>query len=366
MKTRHLSLRILPVLAALFALAGQPLRAALVYYLPYDDGASASLANGGTAGGTATGVPSAFGIMGSPTASSSPVKFGTHSEFYGTNPGNTVYGGATLLPNSTTNFRLDNASSQMTISTWVYWDGVAGTNNRYGIANLFPSSNNAGWSLYIGNDGKLTYAFQTSTNLSRSRTTTDSVVTAGSWINVGLTVDTSIANNNAITIHVNGVQQTLTGSALTSAVTLTQTGDIALGVMNHTSGAGGSFALNGYMDDYAMWDTVLTSAKIKSLNTAPSLLDGYNAGVMNSLFTAFDAQDSQTVGSLTWNYVTGFDVTGHALGDTWIGGDGEYYMWLGGTSGSALGLTAVPEPTTLGMLFGGSVFLFAVLRRQRR
>lgn len=364
MKTRLLTLRIFPVLAALLALASQPLHSALVYHLPFDDGTNASLANGGSAGGTATGVASSFGIIGAPTANSSTVKFGSHSEFYTFNPANTVYGGATLLPNSTSNFRLNNAASQMTISTWVYWNGLAGTNNRYGIANLFPSSNNAGWSLYIGNDNKLTYAFQTDTNLSRSRTTVSAPVTTGAWLNVALTVDTSIPSNSAIAIYVNGVAQSLTGSALTSAVTLTNAGDIALGVMNHTSGAGGSFALNGYMDDYAMWDTALTAAKLKSINTAPSLLSGYNAGIMNSLFTAFDTAGSQAVGSLTWNYATGFDSTGKALGDTWLGGDGKYYMWLAGTSGSEQGLLAVPEPTTIGMLLGGGLLLFGVIRRR--
>ncbi|MFH1498708.1 MAG: LamG domain-containing protein [Verrucomicrobiota bacterium] len=353
------------------ALSASPvsLKADLVYHLPFDDGAGATLANGGTAGGTATGVGSSYGITGAPTASSSPVKLGSHSEFYTTNPSNTVYGGATLLPNSTTNFRLDNASSQMTISTWVYWNGVAGTNNRYGIANLFPSNNAAGWSLAIDNNGKLVYAFQTDTNLSRSRTTTDAVVTASSWINVALTVDTSIASNSAITIYVNGVQQALTGSALSSAVTLTNPGDIALGVYNHTSGAGGAFALNGHLDDYAMWDTALSAAKIKALNTSTALLSDYDAGVMNSLFTAYDEQSASVAGTTTWSYATAFDVSGKALGDTWLGGDGRYYIWLDGTSGGALGLVGVnsiPEPATTAILAGLAVLLVPLTRRSRQ
>ncbi|MFA6959208.1 MAG: LamG domain-containing protein [Opitutaceae bacterium] len=362
--------RTLALAVSVLALASPLLKADLVYHLPFDNGASASLANGGTAAGTATGVASSYGIVGAPTASSSTVKIGTNSELYTTNPANTVYGGATLLPSSTTNFRLDNASSQMTISTWVYWNGVAGTNTRYGIANLFPSNNAAGWTLYIGNDGKLTYAFVTDASASRSRTTTNAVITTGTWINVALTVDTSVASNSAVAIYVNGVAQSLTGSALTTAVTLTNSGDIALGVMNHTSGAGGSFALNGYMDDYAMWNTTLSAAKIKALNTTPALLTNYNAGVMDNLFTTYDSHASSIIGTLTWSYASAFDASGRSLGDTWLGTDGKYYLWLDGATDSALGLVGIasniPEPSTAAILIGLAVLFIPLTKRVRQ
>lgn len=370
MNTRRVSPRALALFAAALSVCSPALQASLVYYLPFDNGTSASLDNSGTAGGTATGVGSSYGIVGAPTASSSIVKLGSYAELYTTNASNTVYGGATLLPDSTTNFRLNNNASQMTISTWVYWNGVAGTNTRYGIANLFPSNNGSGWSFYIDNTGKLSYAFVTDAGASRSRTTTNTVITAGGWINVTLVVDTSYTNNSSVLIYVNGVLQTLTGSALTTAVTLNNTGDIAVGVMNHTSGAGGSFALNGYLDDYAMWDTTLSAAKIKAINTAPAQLSGYGAGTMNTLFNTYDAQGSSIIGTLTWSYGGGFDVSGRTLGDTWQGSDGKYYLWLEGSSGSALGLIGVtsniPEPGSTGLLMGAGLLTFVAFRRTLR
>jgi hypothetical protein len=361
-----------PVLfSCALALTGTALKADLVYHLPFDNGTTATLDNGGTAGGTATNVASLYGIVSAPTASTSPVKFGSHSEFYTTNPANTVYGGATLLPNSTTNFRLDNATSQMTLSTWVYWNGAAGTNNRYGIANLFPSNNAAGWSLAIDNTGKLIYAFQAAdVNLGRSRTTTSAVITTGTWINVTLTVDTSITSSAAVAMYVNGVQQSLTGASLTTAVTVSNPGDIAVGLYNHTNGAAGSFALNGYMDDFAMWDTALSAAQIKAVSTTPAVLTGYNAGVMNGLFNTYASQGSSIVGSLTWTYATGFDTTSRTVGDTWLGTDGKYYLWLDGASNNALGLMGVasniPEPGTYSILLGASALAFVACRRSRR
>lgn len=365
------TLRLSTLTACALALMIPALQASLVYHLPFDNGSSASLANGGTAGGTATGVASAFGFVSAPTASTSPVKLGSHSEFYTTNSSNTSYGGATLLPNSTTSFRLDNATSQMTLSTWVYWNGVAGSNNRYGIANLFPSNNAAGWSLAIDNTGKLIYAFQAAdVNLGRSRTTTSAVISTGTWVNVTLTVDTSITNSGAVAMYVNGVQQALTGASLTTAVTVSNPGDIAVGVYNHTSGGAGSFALNGYMDDFAMWDTALSAAQIKAVSTTPAILTGYNAGVMNNLFNSYAAQGSSVVGSITWTYATGFDASGRTLGDTWVGLDGKYYLWLDGASGNALGLAGVvsniPEPGTTALIMGGGLLVLLACRRTRR
>ena len=135
--------------------------------------------------------------------------------------------------------------------------------------------------------------------------------------------------------------------------------------MNHASGAAGSFALNGYMDDYAMWDTALSAGQVKALTTAPALLTGYNAGVMNGLFNAYATQGSSIVGTMTWTYNSSINVTGHSLGDTWLGAGGNYYMWLEGSSAGLVGtLTSIPEPGTYGLLAGGMVlFMISGFRR---
>lgn len=93
---------------------------------------------------------------------------------------------------------------------------------------------------------------------------------------------------------------------------------IALGNQSHDSATNEAcFSLNGNLDDYTIWDTLLGFGKIRSLYTGASLLGDYNAGVMNGLFGACDAQGSETVGSLDWVYSAGFDTTGRRLGDTW-------------------------------------------------
>jgi len=122
---------------------------------------------------------------------------------------------------------------------------------------------------------------------------------------------------------------------------------------------GGYFAIDGNLDDYAMWNTELGAGFIKSLNTAPALLSGYNAGTMNTLFTAYGAAGSATIGALEWTYNTSIDTTGHAMGDTWLSG-GTYNMWLEGASS---GLSAVPEPATWGMVTIGALVCVTFRRR---
>ena len=348
-------------------LATATLQADLIYHLPFDDGTNATLANEGSAGGTATGAASPYGIVGAPTPSSSTAKEGAYSELYTTNPSNTVYAGSTLLPNSTGTFRLDNNSSQMTLSTWINWNGTSGSNNRYGIANLFPGSQNSGWSFFIDSTGKLSYIYQNSSNLSRLRSTASAVITAETWTHVTLTVDTSVMNNSAIAIFVNGVEQSLTGSSIDTAVTSTQSGDLAIGLLSHNDGEGGLYALNGYMDDYAMWDTKLPTSQIKAINTAPVVFSDYNAGIMNEIFTAYDEQGNTIVDGRNWEYSSSFDASGKSLGDTWQGEDGKYYIWLDGNSSNAIGMVSpIPEPSTSALILCVLALSSLTLRQGRR
>ena len=363
--------RLLPVLAAVFTLSASALPASMVYYLPFESGSSASLANGGTAGGTGTavtGVSGATAPSGSQTQVAPDLDSTWSERFPVSGPTETNNrGGAVVLPNSTTEFRLSSSTTPnlMTLSTWVYWDGNAGgtITSPAGIAGSMNSTNTAGWSFRIESDGKLKFQWVQTAGAGRNRTSLDSVITAGQWIHTAVVFDSTL--NAPVAIYVNGLAIATNGSSgdPSMGIMKADANTIALGVSYNTDGAGRQ-SLNGYMDDFAMWNTALSSAKVKSLNTAPLLLDGYNAGVMNSLFTAFDAQGSQSVDGRLWTYTTGFSVAGYSLGDTWLGSDGQYYMWLGGTSASALGLAAVPEPAAMGLLIGAGVLLM-VLRRRR-
>ena len=352
MKSRYPALRALPLLALMLVLAGHPLQSALVYYIPFDDGTNASLANYGNLGGTATisGTPA-------PTASSTSVapNIGSkYSEDWQTPTSTTT--GSVVLPNSTTQFRMNTTGSKMSISTWILWDGSYNGSALSGIVNAMNASNNVGWSLSLTSNGTLRFFYNTSSSSYLSLSSSAGAVTTGTWLNVAITLD--LSSTSPVNMYVNG--SSVYSGNLGNVTLNTTTQAISLGSVD------GGRSLNGNMDDFAMWDTALTSAKVKAINTAPSLLDGYNAGVMNSLFTAFDTTGSQTVGSLTWDYSTNFDVTGHSLGDTWQASNGEYYMWLAGTSSSALGLQAVPEPASIWLIVGGSFFLISILRRKRR
>lgn len=347
--------------------------AAMLYYLPFDSGSSSSLANLGTVGGTGTSVT---GVSGATAPSSSQAQLApnigsTWSEYFPVtspteSPNNK--GGSVVLPGSSTQLRLDSSSSanQMTISSWVNWNGnSSGTiTSPAGILSTMNSATTAGWAFTIQTGGTLKFQWLNAGGTSLSRTTTTSVITAGQWVNVSLVFDST--SLQPVSIYVNGTAIATTGSAgaSTNGVMKSDSNTVNAGVGLSTNGSGRQ-SMNGYQDDLAVWDTVLSAAQIKAINTAPVVINGYNAGIMNSLFAAYNGQSSATVGALTWNYSTAFNVSGRSLGDTWQGGDGKYYMWLGGTSGSALGLVAVPEPSIIGLALAGGIVLLAV-RRVRR
>jgi hypothetical protein len=347
--------------------------AAMLYYLPFDNGSSSSLANLGTVGGTGTSVT---GVSGATAPSSSQAQLApnigsTWSEYFPvTNPTESPNnrGGSVVLPSSSTQLRLDSSSSanQMTISSWVNWNGnSSGTiTSPAGILSTMNSATTAGWAFTIQTGGTLKFQWLNASGTSLSRTTTTSVITAGQWVNVSLVFDST--SLQPVSIYVNGTAIATTGSAgaSTNGVMKSDGNTVNAGVGLSTNGSGRQ-SLNGYQDDMAVWDTVLSAAQIKAINTAPVAINGYNAGIMNSLFAAYNGQSSATVGALTWNYSTAFNVSGRSLGDTWQGGDGKYYMWLGGNSSSALGLVAVPEPSIIGLALAGGIALLAV-RRVRR
>lgn len=369
--------RLSSVLACVLALACPALHASLVYYVPFDSGSSASLASSGTNTGTATAVT---GISGAPAPTASQVQVApnlgsTWSESF-TPPAPTESanrGGAVVLPDSTAPFRLDSTTSrnQMTLSSWVYWNGndSGAITSPAGIASSMNGSNTAGWSLRINSDGKVYFGWLNPAGAGRNRTTSSAVVTAGQWINVTVAFDSNISQPAAI--YINGAAVSTAGSSgdATMGTMKSDANSIALGVGYHTSGQGRQ-SLNGYLDDFAMWDTALSAAQIKAVSATPAVLTGYNAGVMNTLFNTYAAQGSSVIGSLTWTYATGFDTTSRTVGDTWLGTDGKYYLWLDGASNNALGLMGaasnIPEPGTYAFLLGVSMLAFIVCKRARR
>ena len=327
------------------SLAGQA-KAAMVYDLPFSSGGSASLANFGTAGGNAT-IATVASL--SPTSSTDvPANLGdSYSESFPSTSSGTPQGGNLILPSGTTHFQMATAGNQMTFSTWLKWNGPAVALKNSTIISNENGAQNQGWGLTVSSGGLLVL----NTTAGNRWTTSATTVPVGTWVNIALTYT---AGGDPV-FYLNGVNLGLNQS-LFGAVTTASGLTLRLSTIDGTN-----YPINGKLDDVGMWDANLGVGKTRALYTAPTLLSGYNAGAMNSLFTAFDGQASFTLGALTWNYATGFAVTGHTLGDTWLAGDGKYYTWL---SGASTGMMAVPEPATWALL-AFSLTTVMVLRRRR-
>ena len=124
-------------------------------------------------------------------------------------------------------------------------------------------------------------------------------ITDGVWTHVAAAVSPS-----SITLYINGSPIT-TGSGSNGYVSNNST------FLQIGGGAGHDFV--GSIDDVALWNTVLSEGKVRTLaNTLAvngGVLNDYNAFMMDKLFTAYDTGTPQsvdsTIGSLTWTKFTG-------------------------------------------------------------
>jgi hypothetical protein len=334
--------------------------ASLVYYLPFDLSGSASLTNQGSVGGTATtalGPSASVGRTPSASTSVAPSIGSTSSESF-TGSGTTA--GTVVLPSSTDQLSLNSSSTGMTLSTWVFWNGAIAPGQLSGIANKMVNSTNSGWGLSITDVGELRFEYGTGT-AGNNRKSSAGVVTSGQWVHVVATWDSS--STSALSLYVNGTSTPPTSTFTGSGVLGANTESIRLGVTSSSM----FNSLNGNLDDFAIWDTAFTAAQVRALDTAPAAIAGYNASVMNQLFNVSSGSiSSTTINGLTWTSITGLDVSGRTLGDTWTQG-GQYYIWLSGSSGSAAGLvaSAIPEPGSFAVLAGAACLACVTFRRRR-
>jgi len=346
---------------AIFAPQSQ---AAMVYYVPFDDGSSATLANNGTLGGTATLINrSTFPTLPVASTTVAPNIGSAYSENFPLSSSNQV-GPAVELPGSSTPLRMTGATDQMTISTWIQRTDVNGGAEawrRFGIVSTLPGPLNTGWSFTLSPTGQLHFDFGNVNGNAQGSVGTIPIDT--NWYHIAVTVDN--AASRKAEYYINGVLQTVTGTAWTAALATTNTKNIVLGTgtssLDETVGGFGS-PVNSMLDDVAIWDTVLTLGKIRSIDTTPTLLSGYNTGDMNQLFTLFDSANPVTSLALngkTWYYTSG--LTGHADGDAWNSGGFDYIQLASGTGV----FSAVPEPATW-VLLAGTLTTVIILRRRRQ
>ena len=323
----------------------------LAYYLPFSSGGNASLSNLGTIGGNGTTTTVATLT---PTASTDvPLVIGdSHSYNFPANAESSPRGGVVVLPGGNSTFRMNTTGDQMTISTWINWNGSAnGTATSYIVSNM-NASQNQGWAFGINSSGRLRIQNSVGTVTTAANAT---VLTTGSWNHVALRYTAGPGGVDP-NFFINGEQVSRGTSGFFGLLGTASTQTTRLSTID-----GQYLALNGKLDDFAMWDNTLSQAKARALYTTPTALynsesiNGYNAGVMNSLFTAYDALGSQTVGGLTWLYTT-FDGTGYSLGDTYSVGDNNY-IYLGGNGTSASGLIAGPNTGNATVTLGNGTFI---------
>lgn len=113
----------------------------------------------------------------------------------------------------------------------------------------------------------------------------------------------------------------------------------------------------GLMDDVSLWSDTLTATQAKSLYSLGDKLM-YNAGNVDSLLSAYAAQNNVMINGSMWRYVAS-----GLSGDPGVvtSNDGFYSLNLGGGAG----MSTIPEPSVAMLLGAGLVGLCSCARRKR-
>ena len=200
--------------------------------------------------------------------------------------------------------------------------------------NSDSAADNEWW---LGNNGRgVHFGIQNGSTLEVGHWSADSsgttVVPAGTWVHATFTYDADggVAADGTTTglqsIYYNGV---LEGTAVNDAP-LESGGEIQLGARRGGIGPG----FNGSLDDVALWDSVLSAADIADL------FDGTQTALDLGAGAYYDFEDDQ-------------------LGTTAaFQGSG-----INGNGGALVGITPIPEPSSLAILLGLGALGF--VRRKR-
>jgi hypothetical protein len=176
-------------------------------------------------------------------------------------------------------------------------------------------------------------------------------VTANTWTHVLYTRDTVAQTQE---FYINGVGQGV------QAWTARNPNTVSNAPWRIGTGYGGSYI--GMMDDVAFWDEQLTDGEAASVYRIDAQVDsavralGYTVKQLDEMWTIYDGGtgSSGSVMGDTWDYITGVDISGRQLGESWLTGSPEqgYHAFLlldlnGGSGVTSLAIAAVPEPSSL-------------------
>ncbi len=171
-------------------------------------------------------------------------------------------------------------------------------------------------------------------------------------------------------IYVDGVA---IGAPVVTDGVLRDTTFARIGIRRGSSAAGtAGTALNGLMDDTAIWNRALDSRSIAAI-AGLGALAGLDLNMYDGIdaVLALDGQgQSATAGNLTWNLTDTFEYLpdGQSLmaGTHYIGTNGHYYIVLDGNGPNGFtGVWAVPEPGTFGLLLTGLLAVVVAGWRRR-
>jgi hypothetical protein len=224
----------------------------LVYRLPFQDGGNnATLDNFGTAGGTATTYgPNAGGY----TNATAPFTFGgAWARDLLSVSGN--YSPALELPDSSSRFNMTSTGDRITVAAWIKLKHSSGS--YQGIATkVQDSGNEKSWCFGLYGGQLFFYTAIDGTWLDNK-----GAVSAETWTHVAMTWQAG----STITFYVNGAS---TGSGTANACTGAGGKPFRIGFYN----TGQASQLDGLVDDYRVYDTILTAAEIKALALPSGLL----------------------------------------------------------------------------------------------
>lgn len=269
-------------------------------------------------------------------------KFGSALEFDGTSNSTASRANPTGLP-------AGNASR--TLSLWVNYttapiDSIFGGYGNNISARLFAVGES-----YSGTDQLMAYFWDDSFDLELGPASNPLFDDVNSWQLHTLVYETG---TNAVSYYVNG---DLEGSVIGKEL---NTSPAEINIAEGSGTPTNRRQFEGIVDDFAIWNEVLTPVKAKVIYTAGDTASGglgYDAGDVDLLFQAYDGQGTETVDGLMWTYVAS-GLTG-TEGEVQGSGSNRTIVF---DDASGAGLVSIPEPgtTTLALLS-----LLGLLRRRR-